>query len=154
MLCGLLYNHKYFALLTFLLQSHVKRWAQIRNRVFFHSSMRESDIINVLPKMPQRAQFGVLHKFLKQTARSLKADGEIVPMDVPEPVRIYYYCLFTLVAHSNFKNFVKSTLYLNLTLISRNFCEIPTYLLSINIILILISPIFETTNFFLEEKVF
>ena len=96
--------------------------------MFFHSSMRESDIINVLPKMPQRAQFGVLHKFLKQTARSLKADGEIVPMDVPEPVRIYYYCLFTLVAHSNFKNFVKSTLYLNLTLISRNFCEIPTYL--------------------------
>ena len=50
--------------------------------MFFHSSMRESDIINVLPKMPQRAQFGVLHKFLKQTARSLKADGEIVQMDV------------------------------------------------------------------------
>ena len=59
--------------------------------MFFHSSMRESDIINVLPKMPQRAQFGVLHKFLKQTARSLKADGEIVQKDVLAQVMLLLF---------------------------------------------------------------
>ena len=52
--------------------------------------MRESDIINALPKMPQRALYGVRHKFL-QTARSLKADGEIVQKDVLAQVMLLLF---------------------------------------------------------------
>ena len=54
---------------------------KIPSLAFFHSSTKEFDTINVHQKTRQRALFGVPLESIEM-ARSLKADGEIVPMDV------------------------------------------------------------------------
>ena len=63
------------------MQNHAALWGKIPNLAFFHSSTKEFDTINVHQKTRQRALFGVPLESIEM-ARSLKADGEIVPMVV------------------------------------------------------------------------